>query len=127
VRPLPWRILDHRKHMETLGRQEKLAYLAEKAAALRRRIAYAVRWVGADSRKSKRSITKRWPDIGPDPTRAGWSCFGRNGPRTGSATDSKILCWAGAASPPRGSRSMPYHRTTGAFSIGRTSRPWHVS
>jgi amino acid adenylation domain-containing protein len=47
VRPLPWRILDHLKHMETLRSQEKFAYLAERIAALRRRITYAIRWLGA--------------------------------------------------------------------------------
>ena len=47
VRPLPWRILDHLEHMETLGSQEKRAYLAERAAALRRRIAYVIRRLSA--------------------------------------------------------------------------------
>jgi thioesterase domain-containing protein len=50
VRPLPLRILGHLKHMETLGSQEKRAYLAEKAVKLRRRIAYAIGW-----RSTKRS------------------------------------------------------------------------
>ena len=44
MRPLPERILDHLKHMGILGFQEKLAYLAEKAAALRRTVTRAIGW-----------------------------------------------------------------------------------
>jgi amino acid adenylation domain-containing protein len=46
VRPLPWRILDHIEHMGTLGFQEKVAYLAEKADALRRKLACTIGWPG---------------------------------------------------------------------------------
>jgi amino acid adenylation domain-containing protein len=49
VRPLPWRILDHLEHAGTLGFQEKLAYLTEKAAALRRKVACAIGWPGAEN------------------------------------------------------------------------------
>jgi thioesterase domain-containing protein len=47
--------------MKTLGSQERLAYLAEKAAALRRRIAYAIRWLGA--KRSARDSSAAFPEI----------------------------------------------------------------
>jgi thioesterase domain-containing protein len=46
-RLLPWRIHYQLEHMGELGFRQKLAYLAEKATVLRRRIARAIGWPGA--------------------------------------------------------------------------------
>jgi thioesterase domain-containing protein/acyl carrier protein len=59
IRPLPWRILDHLEHIGALGFHEKLTYVAERAAALRRRIACATQWPGAN-RSARNSAATFW-------------------------------------------------------------------